>query len=214
MIKIVLVDDHRLIAEGVKLMLSDQEDMEILGYASCSEELFALLEDVEANLVLLDINMPGEDGIKTARKLSRCYPEIGIIALSMHQELSLIRAMVQAGARAYLFKDSGKEEVVRAIYSVMRGGSWFPEGVRQKLEEQENKVKSHAKLFPSLSRREKEVLRLIVEEYTTGEIAEKLGISFNTVESHRKNMLIKLGARNTAGLVRICLEHELLGPLG
>ncbi len=213
MIKIVLADDHRLIVEGITLMLSDQKDMVIVGYASRAEDLFTLLETEEADLVLLDINMPGEDGIKVARELSKRYPELCLVGLSMHRELSLIRAMVQAGARAYLFKDCSKEEVVQAIRRVMQGGSWFPEGVRERLEEWQNKILSHQKLFPSLSRREKEVLRLIVEEYTTAEIAEKLGISFNTVESHRKNMMIKLGVRNTAGLVRICLEHELLRPL-
>ncbi len=213
MIRILLADDHHLILEGITLMLSGESDMHIIGRASDGEQLLKLLKEQQPDLILIDINMPGESGISITQKVKQSYPQIRVIGLSMHREFSLIKAMALAGADGYLLKDCEKEEIIRAIRRVVQGQTYFPEEIQEELKKEKLRTNSPpGHFFPSLSRREKEVLRLIVEEYTTAEIAEKLFISFNTVESHRKNILIKLGARNTAGLVRICMEHNLLSP--
>ena len=139
------------------------------------------------------------------------HPQLEIIAISMHKESSLIKLMLSHGAKGYVLKNAGQDEVIEAIKEVYQGKMYLDETVNEIIVNSVSKSlqQSAQSPFPSLSRREKEILELILEEYTTQEIAEKLFISFGTVETHRRNMLIKTGARNTAGLVRIALEYEL-----
>ena len=129
----------------------------------------------------------------------------------MHKESSLIKLMLSNGAKGYVLKNAGQDEVIEAITQVYQGKTYLDDTVKEIIVNTVTKAskKSQQSPFPSLSRREKEILELILEEHTTQEIAEKLFISFGTVETHRRNMLIKTGARNTAGLVRIALEYEL-----
>ena len=162
-------------------------------------------------LVFLDINMPGLNGIDTCKKLLELQPILKVIAISMHKESSLIKLMLSNGAKGYVLKNAGQDEVIEAIEAVYMGKTYLDETVNEIIVSSVTSAKSSKveSPFPSLSRREKEILALILEEYTTQEIADKLFISFGTVETHRRNMLIKTGARNTAGLVRIALEYEL-----
>lgn len=212
MIKILIADDHQLVIDGLKLMLEDATDMQCIAEANNGIEVLQVLKNTAADIILLDINMPEMNGLECCKKVRVSYPDVKIIVLSMLQEASLIKQMLQEGASGYLLKNEGQAEVLAAIRSVYDGKPFYSEGVMDiVMNSLSNKpTKKPSSPFPSLSRREKQVLQLIVEEFTTAEIAEKLFISFGTVETHRRNLLVKLNARNTAGLVRICFEFDLL----
>jgi len=163
-------------------------------------------------VLLLDINMPEMDGLECCRLMKERHPQVKVLVLSMMRELSLVKAMLKQGAFGFLLKNAGKDEVLEAIRKVAEGKQAFSEDVLESLMSSfSNKpTKPSASPFPTISRREKQVLQLIVDEKTTSEIAEELFISFGTVETHRRNLLLKLNARNTAGLVKSALEFDLL----
>jgi len=210
MIKVLIVDDHKMVIEGMKLLLQNQSEIEVVGTALNGFEGIEKMQEVNPDVVLLDINMPEMNGIETCKKMLKITPEVKIIAISMHKESSLIKLMLASGAKGYVLKNAGQDEVIDAIKEVYKGKVFLDDTVNEIIVG--SIAKSNTKQsspFPSLSRREKEILGLIIDEFTTQEIAEKLFISFGTVETHRRNMLIKTGARNTAGLVRIALEYEL-----
>ena len=211
MIGVYIVDDHKMVIEGMQLLLQDDPDIQVVGFATDGEEALEKISSETADVVLLDINMPGINGIDTCKALLKKHPSLKVIAISMHKESSLIKLMLGNGAKGYVLKNAGRDEVVEAIKTVHQGKMYLDDTVNEIVvnsvaKNSESKPKSP---FPTLSRREKEVLHLILDEYTTQEIADKLFISFGTVETHRRNMLIKTGARNTAGLVRISLEYDL-----
>lgn len=210
MIKVLIVDDHKMVIEGMKLLLQNHSEIKVIGTALTGFEGIEKLEELHPDVVLLDINMPEMNGIDTCKKMLKIHPNIKIIAISMHKESSLIKLMLTSGAKGYVLKNAGQDEVIEAITEVYQGKVFLDDTVNEIIVGSITKKKSQqSSPFPTLSRREKEILGLIIDEYTTHEIAEKLFISFGTVETHRRNMLIKTGARNTAGLVRIALEYEL-----
>ena len=211
MIHVFIVDDHKMVIDGMKLLLKDEPSISVVGTALNGEDGLAKIPQQHVDVVLLDINMPGMNGIDTCKKLLSELPEIKIVAISMHKESSLIKLMLNNGAKGYVLKNAGQDEVIDAIKTVHEGKMYLDDTVNEivlnsVLKNGNEKVKSP---FPTLSRREKDVLRLIIDECTTQEIADKLFISFGTVETHRRNMLIKTGARNTAGLVRTAIEYDL-----
>jgi DNA-binding NarL/FixJ family response regulator len=211
MIDVFIVDDHKMVIEGLQLLLQNEAEIAVIGTATSGMEAIASIRERQPDVVLLDINMPEMNGIETCKQLLTLYPELKIVAISMHKESSLIKLMLSSGAKGYVLKNAGQDEVIEAVKTVYNGKMYLDETVNEIVV---NSVANSGELreqspFPKLSRREKEILQLILKEHTTQEIAEKLFISFGTVETHRRNMLIKTGARNTAGLVRIALEYEL-----
>lgn len=210
--RIFIADDHRLVIDGVKMMLQEADDMLCVGEASNGKDALALLAVLDVDVLLLDINMPEMDGVACCRLVKEQFPEIRILVLSMLREASLIKMMLKLGASGYLLKNAGKDEVLDAIRKVYDGQQVFSTDVLDAVMDSfTNKpAKPAASPFLKISRREKQILRLIVEERTTSEIAADLFISFGTVETHRRNLLLKLNARNTAGLVKAALEYGLL----
>ncbi|MAP55457.1 response regulator transcription factor [Altibacter sp.] len=211
MIHVFIVDDHKMVIEGMQLLLKDEPGIKVVGTALSGEAALQLIPTVKTDVVLLDINMPEMNGIETCKHLLKEFPNLKVIAISMHKESSLIKLMLSSGAKGYVLKNAGQEEVIDAIKIVHGGAMYLDDTVNAIVV---NSVANGSKQrvespFPTLSKREKEILLLILEECTTQEIADTLFISFGTVETHRRNMLIKTGARNTAGLVRIALEYEL-----
>ena len=211
--KILIADDHQLVIDGIELMLSTEKDLVCVATARTGHEVLSQVKETAVDLVILDINMPELNGVETCRLLQRDHPGIKILALSMLREASLIKLMLKHGAHGYVLKSAGKEEVLQAIHKIFAGERYYSgevaEVIMASLSGEPPKEKKQSP-FPQLSRREKQVLRLIMDEFTTAEIGEQLNISFGTVETHRRNLLIKLGARNTAGLVRTTLEYGLL----
>jgi DNA-binding NarL/FixJ family response regulator len=211
MIKILITDDHQLVIDGIKLMLAEANDLQCVGTANGGEQALELLATTSTDVLLLDINMPGMDGLETCRRVRRDFPSVKILMLSMLREGSLVKMLLNEGASGYLLKNAGKDEVLEAIRKVHRGERALSSEVLDIfLQPDAEKKRLMTSPFPSLSRREKQILQLIVDEKTTGEIAEELFISFGTVETHRRNILMKVNARNTAGLVKAAIEYRLI----
>lgn len=208
MIQVLIIDDHQLVIDGIRSLLKKEVDILCNGWANSGEAGLRKLQESEYNVVLLDINMPEMDGLKTCELILKQHSNTRVIALTMLGERSMIRAMVKAGAKGYLLKNVGQAELVRAIKRVYDGKSHYSEEIAEILLAPE--PKENILPFPKLSSREKQILQLIVDELTSTEISESLHISVNTVETHRRNIMHKLGAKNIAGVVRISIENGLL----
>ena len=211
-IKVLLVDDHQIVRDGIKLMLEPQAGIDVVGEAEKGTEVLALLKDQHVDVVVMDINMPEKDGIIATKELKEEYPDVKVLALTMSNDDSHVRQMVQAGASGYIMKSAGRQELTKAIHDVMEGKHYFSDQATESimLDLVKNKGKSSVQDEVHIIEREKEVLSLIVKEYTNQEIAEKLFISPRTVDAHRRNLLQKTGARNTAGLVTYAFQHGLV----
>ena len=214
MIKLVIADDHTMFVDGIDSILSSEDEIKVIGRCYDGPSVLEFLEKNEADILLLDVNLPGMSGIDVCKKLNEGKSGIKIIAISMFNEESFVTEILNNGAQGYILKNTGREELVRAIKTVINGQSYFSKEVTQTimkgLMKHRKGSSSSTKFIPKVSRREKEVLKLIIEEFTTQEIAEKLFISLKTVESHRSSLIAKLNARNSAGLVRIALENNIL----
>jgi DNA-binding NarL/FixJ family response regulator len=214
-INILVVDDHKIVRDGILSLLQDESDISIVAQAENGKDALEKIPGVLPHLVLMDINMPVMNGIECAREITRLFPEIKVLALTMLNELEHIKNMLSAGAKGYLLKNSGKEELVMAIKKVMSGQNYFSDEVKDLIMlEMVKKKTMPGKIIGEkvpLTSRELDILELILQELTNQEIAEKLFISVRTVDAHRRNLLEKTGARNTAGLVKFALENHLFG---
>lgn len=209
-IRLLIVDDHYVVRDGLHFLLDDIPWIDIVGEASNGEEAIQVTQETLPNVILMDINMPVMNGIDACRQIMKIYPKIKILALTQFNEKRLIKLILKNGASGFLIKDAGQADILKAIKDVFEGKLVVPDEAPPDIFKPGKSQKQFNPLFPDLSLREKEVLQLIGEEYNTPEIAEALGISHHTVETHRANLLLKSGARNTAGLIRWALDHELL----
>lgn len=213
MIRVMIADDHNMFVEGVESILEGTANIQVVSKCYTGPEVFEKLAHIPADVILLDINLPGMNGIEVCQKLNKEYPDIKVLALSMHNEESFVTEILKHGAQGYILKNTGKKELLSAIEAVNNGQSYFSdevtETIMKSLVSQKSGGKKGGILAPKISRREKDVLDLIVKEHTTQEIADTLFISLKTVESHRRSLLTKLGVRNTAGLVRVAIENQL-----
>ena len=211
MIKVMIADDHPLMIEGIKNTLSDSQEVEIIAEASNGYEVLKHLDSgVAVDVILMDINMPKLDGFDCTRKVTHQHPGVSVIALSQYDEKRFVKRMMKNGARGYLLKDSSRDDLLEAIKAVYNGENYFSSRLSASMVSQELKLEKTNALFPKLSQRELEVLNLICKEYCSNEIADKLFISFHTVESHRAKLMQKSGTKNTAGLVRWAVENDFV----
>jgi len=212
-IKVCIVDDHRLLIDGIKSLLSNDPEIEIIGVASNGIELLEKLEHEVPDVLLLDINMPKMDGIEVINTLSISHKDIKICIISSHDDARLVREIWKLGAQGYILKSSSSdEELKKAIKIIYDGGSFYSQHITEKLRKLSNDTdNSLQSVLPiSITKREKEILKLVAMEYTSKEIAAELFISSNTVETHKKNLFRKLNSKNVAGLVRYALKHDLI----
>ena len=211
MINILIADDHQLLIDGIKTTLTGVEDIQVVAEVYNGYQVLEKLESgIHVDVILMDINMPKLDGLNATKMVRKKFPEVKILALSQYDEKRFVKQMVKNGASGYLLKDSGKDDLVKAIRTVQGGQSYFCERLSMRLISQELKMENTSALFPKLTDRELEVLRLIGKEFSSQEIADKLFISFHTVESHRANLMLKAGVKNTAGLIRWATENDFL----
>ncbi len=213
MIRILLVDDHQMMLDGIAALLAQAPGIRVVATAHHGKEALAAIRNASVDVVLLDINMPVMDGLTACKAIKAERPGVKVIAMSMHGEGRLVKAMLDQGANGYLLKNCGGDELLEAIRTVHGDGMWLSrEATGNLVEAMRTPAGSAKRPLEDITTREAEVLRLIAAERTTDEIARELGISVNTVESHRRQLLQKLGARNSAGLVRIAMEAGLLDP--
>jgi DNA-binding NarL/FixJ family response regulator len=211
MISIFIIDDHPLVIEGIQTTVQAATDMEVIGSATHGADALQWLSQQEADVIILDISLPDTDGIKLCKAILKQHPQARIIGLTTYEEVNFIRGMMKEGAKGYLFKTSPQEQMLSAIREVYKGNTFLSPEVNEKLVAAALRQPQQQSFIPRLTRREKEVLKLIVDERTNQEIADELFISLSTVETHRRHLCEKLGARNTAGLVRNAIKFGLDG---
>jgi DNA-binding NarL/FixJ family response regulator len=204
MTKLFIVDDHYMIVEGIRSLLQQEQEIEWMGHAMNAASCLAFLQQHRPDVILMDINLPDKSGIDLCREVKALYSAVHILGLSSHNQQSFIQRMMDHGASGYVLKNATHEELMEAIETVMNGGKYLSsEAVSTILQEADPKK-------PVLTRREKEVLALIADGMTNPQIAEKLFVSITTVESHRKNLLTKFDAHNTATLIRLAAQFEFI----
>ncbi|HTE12096.1 MAG TPA: response regulator transcription factor [Chitinophagaceae bacterium] len=206
MIRVFIVDDHPVVIEGIHSLLQNEKGIEWAGQAMNAASCLGFFVNNTADVILMDISMPGMDGIELCALMKETYPGIFILGLSTFNQGLYIKKMMENGASGYILKNSTKEELLKAIHTVTGGGIFFSGEAGEALKEHQ---KSTTQL-PELSPREKEILGLIAEGYTNPQIAEKIFLSSFTVDSHRKNLLAKLNVKNTASLIRLAVERKLI----
>lgn len=207
MIRVFIVDDHPVVIEGIHSLLQNEKDIEWVGQAMNAQSCLGFFVNNTADVILMDISIPGMDGVELCAVMKEKYPAIMILGLSTFNQGLYIKKMVENGASGYILKNSSKEELIKAIHAVYEGHIYFSGEVGIALQEYQ---KSSSIELPELSNREKEILGLIAEGYTNPQIAEKIFLSSFTVDSHRKNILAKLNVKNTASLVRLAVEKKLI----
>ena len=205
MITIFIIDDHQMIIEGIHALLQGEPEFEWLGSTKFPDELMLFLQKKQPNVLLMDINLPQKSGLDLCKEVKDKYPGIHIIGLSTSNQASIIRKMQENGASGYLLKDASKQEIITAIHEVNNGKLSVNFSVSEIL-----KSKMPNKELPALTKREKEVLELISEGLTNQEIGSKLFLDTSTIDSHRKNMLTKFNAKNTAALIKIAVSNNLI----
>jgi DNA-binding NarL/FixJ family response regulator len=209
-LRVLLVDDHALVRAGMKSLLRDIEGVEVVGEASDGAEALALAAREAPDAVLMDIAMKGMSGLEAAAKFRELHPGVKVLILSMHASEEYVLQALRAGAAAYLIKDSATAELELALRSVMRGETYLSPAIsRQVVEGYVQRVGAAAAEEP-LTPRQREVLKRIAEGRTTKEIAFDLGLSVKTVETHRAQVMDRLGIRDVAGLVRYAMRTGLV----
>lgn len=204
-ISIVIVDDHPMVVEGMKTLLSNVPYIRIVGTASNAFDAMEILKSNAVNVAIIDINLPEVNGMELTAKIKKEIPGVNVLAMSTFKEQSYVSQMMQNGALGYLVKSASKEEIETAIQHIAKGKTFLGSGI--------STLDSHGEAsrdIPLISRRESEVLQLIADGLTNPQIAEKLFISLHTVDSHRKNLLAKFNVNNTASLIRIAVKFKLV----
>ncbi|MFT3884327.1 MAG: response regulator transcription factor [Flavobacteriales bacterium] len=209
-IRIVLCDDHRIITDGIRVLLEGADGIACVGSTTSGMELLYLLEHISAHVLLLDLDMPEMDGAQVAERIRHKYPELRIIILSMHEEAAMVRKLMDLGVDGYLLKTCGREELLLAIREVHTGHKHFSGALTASLLKQQHVGERGRQLLKGLSEREVEVLAALAEGLSNREIGEKLFISPRTVDTHRTNLMRKLGTHNIAGLVRTAIHAGLV----
>jgi len=217
MINVAIVDDQSLFRKGIISLIEKLENISIVIEADDGEDMLEKLatSKVPVHVALIDINMPRMNGIECMQRIRSSYPEIKNVVLTIHEEESYINRFIEAGANAYLVKNTSIEEVESAIRNVVKNDFYFNDttmramhSYMQKKQKQKNAISERG-----ITTRESEVLKLICKEYTSAEIAEKLFISESTVNGHRNNLLLKIGCKNTAGLVLFAIKNSIFDIL-
>jgi DNA-binding NarL/FixJ family response regulator len=210
MIKVLLADDHEIIIDGIVSILKDEADIEVVATASNGEEAVHYIESNAVDIAVLDINMPLMNGITATKLIQTSSPETKVLILSMYDKDEFIDEIIAAGCRGYILKNRGQEELVKAIRRIYKGSPYFGEEITEKMLNQHMKSKAPVEEKVNLTKRELEVLKLIAVEFTSSEIADQLSIAESTVNTHRRNLIEKLGVRSSLGLGIYAVKNGLI----
>jgi len=213
-IALLIVDDHKVVREGLKYILQQSERFQFkIDEAENGQETLARLATFDYDIILMDIKLRSENGIDLTRTILSERPDSLILALSMHDEETVIREMMDAGAMGYVLKNIGLEELEKAFLTILDNDTYLSNEVSQKLMNPERMDKAtydYTRGKTMITKRERQILQLISEEMTNEEISVKLGLSKRTIDSHRHKMLVKLGLKNTAGLIKFAMKNDLI----
>jgi len=225
MIRLLLVDDHAVVRTGLRMLLNAQEDMEVVGEASDGDEALEKARLFHPDVVLMDLSMPFGSGLEATRRITADLPEVKVLVLTMHDDEGYLKKALENGASGYVVKSAADAELITAIRAVVRGGVVIDPGVARELVRDWRKsagpggaAQPSAEMGgvrrTALSPRESEVLRMIALGHTLPEIAQKLGLSVKTVETHKAHLMEKLGLRSRSDLVRYAIKNGLVKPEG
>ena len=212
-IKVVIVEDHKLFREGLKSLLSDRADLEVVGEAGDGLEAIRIVKKCRPDLMLLDLSMPKMNGISVMKEIKSQFPETKIMALTIHESDQYVLEAFEAGADGYCLKDAGRNELMVAVESVLQGKRYISPSISENVLEGymtgRKKLKSKTS-WDTITQREREVLKLLGEGFQNKEISDMLHISVKTVEKHRANIMNKLDLHNAAALTAFAIEHGLV----
>ena len=208
-INILIVDDHQMFIDGIRLLLNKVKGIQILAEAHNGREAQEIIKGGGIDLVIADINMPEMNGIELTLWIKQHHPEIKVLVLSMYNDRATVQEIINAEAEGYILKNTGKQELLNAIQKLHDNGTYYSDEIRKIIS---TAVRSGNRFEPAveLTERELEVLRLICDDKTSAEIAEALFISIHTVDTHRKHICQKTGSRTILGLVRYAIENKLI----
>lgn len=216
-IKLFVVDDHPIFVDGIVSLLKDTPGFEIIGTASNGQEFLDKIKQNQPDIVLMDINMPVMDGIEATQELKVRHPKVKVIALTMFNDIRFIKDLLEIGAKGYVLKNISREDLIKAIYTVSEGKPFLDSAVQEKVissmssnDEEDFDEKEADMMVQNITSRELEILQLIALGMTSQDISQKLFISKNTVETHRKNLLAKLNVKNTASLLKFAYKKGLV----
>jgi len=210
-VSILIADDHGVMRAGLRALLEDEAGMQVVGEAVNGDEALHLADVLHPDIVLLDLSMPGMDGIETTRKLKRMFPDIKVLILTVYEDESLVREAIRAGAAGFIIKRAAEEELIVAIQAVERGDMYIhPALTRLLLNDLSPAIHAKKSALDTLTPRELEVMRYIIRGYTSRQIAEVLFISMRTVEGHRASLMGKLELKNRVELIEFAEKHGLV----
>lgn len=207
MIKILIADDHQIFLDGLQAILHTEKDIQVVAEALTGNEVLFQLENHDVDIAVLDIEMPCRNGIQLSEIIREKYPAVKVLILTMHDQPQYIEQLLLHDVKGYILKNKGSEQLVLALKTIARGETYFGQELFQTLKQLHQKKKNSGEI--NLTRREEEILRLIAQAQTTPEIAGKLFIAQSTVETHRRNLIAKLGVKNTLGLVKWAVEKGM-----
>jgi|JI6StandDraft_1071083.scaffolds.fasta_scaffold11996_5 DNA-binding NarL/FixJ family response regulator len=210
MITIGIIDDHGIVLQGVSAVFSTKKEFKVVFAINNLPEANTTLEQTQPQVLFLDINIKGDDGLEALKIFKKKYTAMKVVMLTSFEETALVKTALRNGADGYLLKDASETEFLTAVENVLNGKQFIQPAMQEILLKESLGQKKDTSYIPKLTRREKEILQLIVDEKTTQEIADTLFLSVSTVETHRMNLISKLGVKNAAGLVKIALEKGLL----
>jgi len=209
-IKVLIADDHAIVRAGLRTLITSESDLELLGEATGGLESIEKVHDLNPDVLVLDISMPDLDGIEVIRALKQELSQCAILILTVHEDEALLREAIRIGAAGYIIKHAAESELIAAIRSVYRGELYVhPKLIRSLIEPTVKILQKEPSNIETLTFREEEVLKLIVQGYTNKQVAEELSISIRTVEGHRANLTSKLGMRSRVDLLRYARDHHL-----
>ena len=211
-INILLVDDHQILLDGLRTMLEAEPDFKIIGTAKNGHEAIPILQQQAVDVLILDLSMPEMDGMETTKYVKKQFPDVKIIILTTNDEGSIITEILKQGATGYMLKNSTQEQLVKGIRLANEGKTVLNNEVTTRMIEsiRQKDNAPEKRNIPKITRREKEVLQLIAEEFTAQEIADQLFVSLNTVITHRRNLFVKMEVKNSVGLVKKAIENGLI----
>lgn len=212
-IKLMIVDDHAMFIDGIRSLLRKENELMVVAEANTAEEALEKLKGIDVDLVITDISMPGMSGTELAKEIKSNDPDLKVLVLTMYNDREIINEILLTEAEGYILKNTGKQELLKAIDKIMGGGTYYSNEVMEiildNIKREQTKLPDEDKT-KELTQRELEILKLICEEYSTADIAEELFISPRTVETHRKHILQKTQVKTIVGLIKFALANKLV----